>query len=212
MKHQRKLVFLFGTLVSGFSIAQSGAPNPGPDFVITPHPATSQYLSGVELRPQSKNGVAYLCGGIGSEEQAKMKAAASKYDVMMTFAAANGAYLADVDVNIKDSKGESVFSASCDAPIMLVDLPKGGNYEISAEAEGKTLTRSARLSDKGSVKRITMAWPTKVVNMGLAPDMRAGTGEQDSRSSGGTEQQGTSGGGSSGSGSGMESNPGSGMR
>lgn len=201
MKHSRKIAFIFTALASGVSIAQSGATRSGPEFVITPSPAASQYLSGVELRPQEQNGIAYLCGGVGSDEQAQMKSAASKYDVMMTFSAANGAYLADVDVDIADNKGQSVFSASCDAPILLVDLPKSGNYKLSAEAEGKKITRNTRISEKGSVKRIAMTWPTKTVDMGLTPDMRAGSEERGMRSSGNSGRAETSGGMDSGAGS-----------
>lgn len=186
MKHSRKIAFVLTALASGVSMAQSGTSGKSPELVVTPSPATSQYLSGVELRPQEKDGVAYLCGGIGSDEQEQMKSAASKYDVMMTFAAASGAYLADVKVDIADSKGQSVFSATCDAPIMLVDLPKSGSYKITAQSEGKTLTRTARLKEKGSVQRITMAWPDDVVDMGLTPGMRVGTDEQGRRSSGGS--------------------------
>lgn len=183
MKRSSTLLIFLSAIASSTATAQADS-NRSPDLVITPHPATSQYLSGVELRPQEKNGVAYLCGGVGSEEQAQMKSAASKYDVMMTFAAANGAYIADVNVDIADNKGQSVFSASCDAPIMLVDLPRSGNYKISAEAAGKKLTRSTRVSEKGSVKRVAMTWPTDVVDMGLAPGTAAGGSQSSGRSSG----------------------------
>ena len=183
MKNINYALVILAGLASGVASAQSGSAGSGPEFVITPSPATAQYLSGVELRPQEKDGVAYLCGGIGDGEAEKIKARASKYDLMMTFAASNGAYLADVDVDIANARGESVFNATCDGPIMLVDLPKGGKYTVRAQAEGKTVTKSANVSDRGSVKRLAMTWPVKVVDMGLTPNIRMG-GESDMRSSG----------------------------
>ena len=53
------------------------------------------------------SGATFECGGVGLEEQQRMKAAASNYHLMLTFAVSSGAYLSDVDVEIKDSKGVS---------------------------------------------------------------------------------------------------------
>lgn len=148
-----------------------------------------------QLEPRTENGVTYLCGGIGQEEQVQMKQAASDYDLMMTFAASNGAYVADVEVDIADARGQSVLSANCDAPIMLVDFDKGGSYRVKAETAGRTLTRTARVNDRGQTQRLRLAWPTQVVDMGLTPTMQAevlGEGQTSSGASGASGESGSS--------------------
>lgn len=140
------------------------------------------------LEKQTENDVKYVCGGIGTEEVAGLKDAASNYDLMMTFAASTGAFIADVDVEIADARGRPVLNVTCDGPIMLVDLPRDGRYRVRAEAEGRTLTRTAQVRERGSVQRIRMAWPVQTVDMGLSPSASPeppGTGMTGSGSSAG---------------------------
>jgi hypothetical protein len=100
----------------------------------------------------------FVCGGVGVDEQQSMKAAASQHDLMLTFAVSNGAYLADVDVQIKNSQGAVVLSARCGGPIMLVDLPSGGSWSVTASSNGearqKTLSAGA-----GRHAQATFIWP-----------------------------------------------------
>ncbi|HEY0844394.1 MAG TPA: hypothetical protein VGE12_03455 [Noviherbaspirillum sp.] len=163
MQRSKRFLFLLAGFASAAAFAQSGADTSMQTSGDTASPA----MAGLE--PRTENGVKYVCGGVGSDEAASMKRAASDYDVMMTFAASTGAYLADVDVAISDSRGRSVLNVTCDGPILLVDLPRGGNYRVQAEAEGRTLTRTAQVGERGAVQRIRMAWPVQTVDMGLSP-------------------------------------------
>ena len=98
------------------------------------------------LKPVMRNDITYLCGGVGDEESAYMKSEASSYDLMLTFAARNGAYLADVGVEIADAGGKRLLQARCDSPMMLVDLPRAGNYRIRADAGGLVISRSVKVN------------------------------------------------------------------
>lgn len=119
-----------------------------------------------ELAEQSKNGVRWLCGGIGQHEAAYMKKEAPRYDMMLTFATRNGAYMADVEVEVVDRNGRPVLQTLCDAPIMLVDLPEHGAYRISAEAESYTVSRNVSVSNvRGGYRNIVMTWPLGVAGM-----------------------------------------------
>jgi hypothetical protein len=144
------------------------------------------------IEAKTENGITYVCGGVGEREAVAMKQAASDYDMMLTFAAANGAYLADVNVDIADARGRSMLTASCDAPIMLVDFERSGTYRVRAESEGHTLNRTAQIRNEGKVKTVAMAWPIDVVDMGVSPTLSS------AQSSGGS---GASDGGSDASGS-----------
>lgn len=91
----------------------------------------------------TQNAVTYFCGGVGSDEAAKMKQAARDYNLMLTFASRSGNYLSDVNVDIADAHGHSLLTTTCDGPIMLVDVPKGGRYRIRGEVAGRTVTGMA---------------------------------------------------------------------
>ncbi|HJV75517.1 MAG TPA: hypothetical protein VJ654_14930 [Noviherbaspirillum sp.] len=144
-----------------------------------------------ELKPMVQGDVTYLCGGVGSDEAAYMKSEAKNYDLMLTFAARNGAYLANVDVDIADAKGNSVLQANCDAPIMLVDLPKSGNYRVRADAAGYTQNRTIKVAT-GKKKRqhvaaASMVWPQQVAEGPASANTSTGDGSRDqgSREAGG---------------------------
>jgi len=141
----------------------------GADLQATPSPIA-------RLKPVTHEDITYLCGGVGDEEAAYMKAEAKRYDMMLTFATRDGAYLADVDVDIKDAKGNSLLQTACDSPIMLVDLPRGGTYKVRAETAGYALNKTVRIasgkSGKGGRQQVAstvLSWPQQVAEAGIAP-------------------------------------------
>jgi hypothetical protein len=116
------------------------------------------------LEPTTIDDVTYLCGGVGIDEANYMKSEARNYDLMLTFAARDGSYLADVNVDIADARGNSVLQTTCDAPIMLVDLPKGGTYRIHSEVGGHKQTNTAQVAKKGRATALIVVWPNMVVD------------------------------------------------
>lgn len=131
------------------------------------------------LKPVTQDDVTYLCGGVGDEEEAYMKSEAKGYDLMLTFATRNGAYLADVDVDIKDAKGNDVLQVACDSPILLVDLPRSGNYRVRAETAGYTLNRTVKVTaskqKRQSVASAVLSWPQRVAEAGAAAETSTGS-------------------------------------
>jgi hypothetical protein len=118
-------------------------------------------------QPITQNEVTFLCGGVGEQEQAYMKEQAKSYDMMLTFATRSGAYLANVDVDIQDSKGNDVLQANCDGPMMLVDLPRSGTYRVRAETSGYTRNSTVKVvagknRSSHTVARAVMIWPQQV--------------------------------------------------
>lgn len=151
--------------------------------------------STAELKPVVQGDVTYLCGGVGEDEEAFMKQEAKGYDLMLTFAARNGAYLADVNVDIADAKGNSVLQATCDGPIMLVDLPRSGSYRVNADAAGYTLQQTVKVSaakkTRRSVASASLVWPQQVAE-GL-PSSETATGASGSEEESEGEGSGASG-------------------
>ena len=129
-------------------------------------------------QPVTQDDVTYLCGGVGAEESAFMKQEARSYDLMLTFAARNGAYLADVDVDIKDARGNDVLQTACDAPILLVDLPRSGTYRVRAEAAGYELNKTIRVNagkrTRPHVAAAVMSWPQQAAESGGAATTSTG--------------------------------------
>jgi hypothetical protein len=115
------------------------------------------------LAAKTENGVTYLCGGIGQDEASEMKEAAREYDLMLTFAARDGSYLADVNVNIADAGNNSLLKTTCNAPIMLVTLGKNGTYRIQAETGGSTVSKTVRVQERDQGKALVLVWPVQAV-------------------------------------------------
>ncbi|HEY2254722.1 MAG TPA: carboxypeptidase regulatory-like domain-containing protein [Variovorax sp.] len=104
--------------------------------------------------PEMKSGGAgqYVCGGVGVDESTAMRAAMKDHPLSLLFARAGGAYLANVDVAVKDASGATALAMRTDGPICLVDLP-AGRYTVEASTDGVTkseavtLGRGARTAD-----------------------------------------------------------------
>lgn len=110
------------------------------------------------LEPHKAGATSYVCGGVSLDDQQAIKAQAGKYDLMLTFAVSNGAYLADVDVEIKNAKGVVVLNAKCEGPIMLVDLPGSGTWRVTAQVNGQARQKTIT-AGSGRVTRATFIWP-----------------------------------------------------
>jgi hypothetical protein len=122
------------------------------------------------LQPKTENGVTYICGGVGQEERTVMKREAKKHDVLLTFADKRGELMADVNVAIKDAKGNSVLETTCDGPMMLVDLPKGGKYRVHAEANGHAIEQTVAVTKAPGKKAqqtaaLVLTWPDRIAEL-----------------------------------------------
>jgi hypothetical protein len=87
-----------------------------------------------------------------------MKAAARNYDLMLTFAERDGSYVADVNVQIIDSRGRTVLQ-TVSGPLLLVDLP-AGKYRIAADYNGATRWRTVSVGGSHH-DRLTLTWPSE---------------------------------------------------
>jgi hypothetical protein len=127
MKRLLLLMLLFGmvvTLSPGYAMAYSGP---------------SYYAMG------SMNGVKYLTGGVGLSERAHMQEMGKSYNVKLVFAGPGRAYLADVQVDIKNSNGTNLIQRDSNGPWFFAELP-AGQYTISVSHDGKTQTRKLVVS------------------------------------------------------------------
>ncbi|MGZ3237932.1 MAG: hypothetical protein ACXWIN_07780 [Burkholderiaceae bacterium] len=147
------------------------------------------------MKPQTENGITYLCGGVGEEQASYMKQSKGDYDLMLTFATRNGEYLADVNVAIKDAKGKSVLQTTCGGPILLVNLPRSGVYRVQAQAEDYALRKTVKVKAKGhNTNSIVMAWPRDpaegIASVGSSQEAgSSGGGESNTKSGSGASKK-----------------------
>ncbi|MCS0628812.1 hypothetical protein NX786_05655 [Telluria mixta] len=106
--------------------------------------------------PKQQNGITYVNGGVGEEEQAAMKAQRADYNLLLTFATKqSGAYRSDVQLDISDAKGANLVTAANTGPMFFAKLPPG-TYRVSAAAEGKTFKRTVKVGN--TPKEIVLHW------------------------------------------------------
>jgi hypothetical protein len=116
----------------------------------------SSHVALAAPQPRQQNGISYLTGGVGQEEQAAMRALRADNNLQLTFATQKtGAYRSDVQLDIADAKGTTLLSASNVGPLFYAKLPPG-TYRISASAEGKTFKRTVKLGN--APKELTLHW------------------------------------------------------
>jgi len=108
------------------------------------------------LTPQQQNGITYINGGVGEEEQGAMKAQRADYNLLLTFATQqSGAYRSDVQLDLMDAKGTNLLSVANTGPMFFAKLPPG-TYRISAAAEGKTFKRTVKVGS--APKELVLHW------------------------------------------------------
>jgi hypothetical protein len=106
---------------------------------------------------KTTNGIDYISGGIGQPEIADMRKAVTKYDLSFTFNRHGGAFLANVNVVIKDNAGEDVFTESSSDPILGVALPTGF-YTVTATTCDHPITKMVYVKS-GRHEPLVFTWP-----------------------------------------------------
>lgn len=109
--------------------------------------------------------VCYISGGISSDEIAQFKSRAKEYLLEIVFVQKADPqdsdrpeeYLAEVQLQIKDSKGNVVVDALTEGPFFLADLPLG-KYQITADHDGVIKTNVVKISAKKH-QRVVFLWP-----------------------------------------------------
>jgi hypothetical protein len=101
-------------------------------------------------------GVSYVSGGVGTASIDRLNALASGFNLKLVFAGKSGAYLADVKVNITDSRGRTLLDITSEGPWLLAKLPTG-NYRISASFAGNTVKKHASISTE-KLRTVDFRW------------------------------------------------------
>lgn len=120
--------------------------------------ASAALAQPASLQPKTENGVRYICGGVGLDESEYLKQEARNGGQLLTFAARDGSYLANVHVEVDDAQGKPLLQTDCGAPMMLVNLPGKGSYKVKADFNGKSQTRTLLAGEPGA--NAVFEWPS----------------------------------------------------
>jgi hypothetical protein len=135
-----------------------------PDASVSTNVATEVDF-GKCLSYTASDGVCYISGGISGDEVAQFKSHAKEYLLEIVFVQKadtedNGRieeYLAEVQLQIKDAKGNVVVDTITEGPFFLANLPPG-KYQITADYAGVIKNNAVNISAKKH-QRIVFLWP-----------------------------------------------------
>lgn len=105
--------------------------------------ATLTFCGGVDAadRPPAAAAPRYIVGGVTDDERGVLRARIEAHSLwLITAASKTGAYLVDVDVQVRDERQRLVFDERLAGPWLLIDLPPG-RYEIRALSGGQAQRR-----------------------------------------------------------------------
>jgi hypothetical protein len=98
---------------------------------------------------QHQDGIAFVSGGVGSDESKALQRAQSHWPLALRFTGPGGDFLADVHVRIADAHGDDVLHATSRGPYMLVRLHPG-RYTVHARYDDKEQQRTVTVSANGT--------------------------------------------------------------
>ena len=109
-----------------------------------------------QRQSQQQNGIDYINGGVGQDEQNAMRALKADYNLRLTFATKeSGAFRSDVQLDIMDAKGTTLLSVPNTGPMFFAKLAPG-TYRFSAAAEGKVFKRTVKVGN--APRELTLHW------------------------------------------------------
>ncbi len=93
----------------------------------------SAALSWGDVEPlvkQTQNGIAFITGGVGTDERSELKKVFSEYTLRLELANKKGEYLSRGQVSVVDSAGKEVLQTRVCGPWLLVNLADG-QYKVT---------------------------------------------------------------------------------
>ncbi|CAJ0887768.1 hypothetical protein R20233_03265 [Ralstonia sp. LMG 32965] len=121
-----------GSLIAALAFTGSThAGEAGPDAAVAP-----------EVRFQDE--IAYVSGGVGSDERDAMRSMARRFNVRLNVVSARtGEALSDVDVSVADDRGKLRLRVRTEGPLLYMRLPRG-RYQMTATYRGAMQTQTIR--------------------------------------------------------------------
>jgi len=160
--HQAMALFLFGWAMGVHAQAGNeavkGSTGPAKATAIEQRAADlkarpPQAEAGI-VRTKTAGGLDLLAGGITIGDRVTMRAESAGYSLWVaTVAKPSGAYLADVDLRIVQSKGKaSILERKMEGPWLFIALPEG-SYEVSATFRADGADKPQKITTRVTVPK-----------------------------------------------------------
>ena len=109
------------------------------------------------LQQKQEGDVTYITGGIGDSEVDQLKSQEANYNFQMINSDPTGHYTADTDLVIQSKDGHEMIRVNDAGPLFYAQLPPGV-YTVEATHDGRTETKTIRISAKGQPAKAVMIW------------------------------------------------------
>lgn len=121
-----------------------------PSNTVITSPATSNpaqpgdYVMDEPQAVQQQNGIRYILGGVGDEEEAALRAASASYNVKVLTTSPTGHFAGMYKLTLANVSGTPLVSVENDGPLFYADVP-AGRYSVTVQsattaAQTKTIT------------------------------------------------------------------------
>ena len=108
---------------------------------------------------QRSGDIAWVCGGVGSEERRALDAMRPEARLeLLLVTAPRGAYVAGAQVTIAPVKGGTAVTLDAEGPTCLLQAPPG-RYRIEASYDGMTRSANANVARAGKRSRVVLSFP-----------------------------------------------------
>ncbi len=108
------------------------------------------------LEIQNYQGIAFVTGGVGEEEREFLRTVDRDFNLKLMFAIKEGNYLSDVQVSIRDKKGQPVLEAVANGPFFYAKLPPG-TYTVVVNGPGQSFRQSVQVTGRKQA-RLNFYW------------------------------------------------------
>ncbi|MBY0355928.1 MAG: hypothetical protein K2Q12_09420 [Rickettsiales bacterium] len=98
----------------------------------------------------------FISGGVGKAERERFEAVKDQYNFRLQMSTSAGAFVSEVNIEIKDAKGNIVLQTVTDGPLLMAKLPSG-KYTLRASKFGETKTQTIQIGTKAD-KTINVFW------------------------------------------------------
>jgi hypothetical protein len=144
------ILMMFGMLTPAWS-----QPAETEEEVEVAEPCTPEEI---QIEVHADNEVTYVSGGIGSCESQEMRKIAKEYQLELVFVqktATAESFLANIPVEVIDSKGSYAIDTVTKGPFLLAKMPNG-RYTVTATFNGETKTQQVSITAKH--QRVVFVW------------------------------------------------------
>ena len=113
-------------------------------------------VSTLPIAIKSYRGIPYIDSGIGLDERKALAIIGKDYNLKLVFYVTTREYLADVDLAVRDSAGNTLIDLVSEGPWFFTKLPPG-MYTAEATAMGKKIRKRVRVKNNGQAE-VRFVW------------------------------------------------------